>query len=191
MAQDVEPFTFRIALALTKQKQALADKGGAGVREPPTGGLGALREIFHSFAGPSERDPVSIAVGLDCSNTEPQTLPRDIAKDARDALAFYDDHILVVCNPARGANLGGLVRLAIGGIGKRTSDRAIPHYRVDRASVQAADLLDQRESWSSEHGKFLYIGADKRDVWFWAELLVDSEEGVQNSLDRLKSQTTF
>jgi len=185
MTHEIDAFTLRIVAAVTKQKQALANRGGVGVREPPTSGLGALRDLFHSFAAANERNPASIVVGLDCSDTDEQTFQRDAGNDARDALTVHSDHVLLVCNPARGANLGGLVKLLIGGIGKKTSDRNIPHFRFDGASVRSAELRDGRPGWNSEREKFVHIQTDQRECWFWAELLVDSEDDVRRSIGQL------
>jgi hypothetical protein len=147
-----------------------------------------LRDLYHSVARANEREPTSIAVGLDCSDTDEKAFQRDAGNDARDALAIYEDHVLIVRNPARGANLGGLVKLVIGGIGKRTSDRDIPHFRIDSASVRAAELRAGHPPWNTERDKFVHIQTDDRECWFWAELLVDSEDDVRRSIDQLADE---
>jgi hypothetical protein len=185
MPQDIDAFTLRIAIAITKRNEGLAETGGIGVRQPATGGLGALRDLYHSVAGPSEGEPASMAVGLDCSHTDEQTFERDAGNDARDVLAVFSDHVLIVSNPARGASLGGLVKLVIGGIGKKTSQRNIPHSRIDRGSIRAAEVCDGRPAWHAEHERFVRIQTDDGEIFFWAELLVDSDDDVRSSIEQL------
>ena len=67
------------------------------------------------------------------------------------------------------------MKLVIGGIGKRTSDRDIPHFRIDSASVRAAELRAGHPPWNTERDKFVHIQTD-------------SEDDVRRSIDQLADE---
>ena len=182
MTHGVDRFSLRVAVALTKHRETATVLPGGVVGEPSTGTLGALRDMFNSFARPDELDPLALVIGLDCSNSDPTGISSDIAGDARDVLALYSDHLFVVCNPGLGAGLLQLLKLMVGGLGKRTADKDIPHYRVSKEAVEGAVLSGGRPGWSPEYGEFIRIDTRDRQIWFWSELLVDSEGDVRNVL---------
>jgi hypothetical protein len=182
MADGADRFSLRVAVALTKHRENAPVLPGGVVGEPSTGALGALRDLFSSFATAEEREPVALVIGLECTNGDPATIGGEIADDARDALALYGDHVFAVGNPARGAGVLGLLRLALEGIVRRTADRDVPHYRIGKDAIVAAGLSDGRPGWSTEYGKFVRIDTAERQYWFWSELPVDSEADVRSAL---------
>lgn len=182
MAGGADRFSLRVAVALTKHRESATVLPGGVVGEPSTGALGALRDIFNSFAKPEEHEPLALVIGLECSISDPAAIGSEIAGDARDALALYGDHIFAVGNPARGASFLQLLKLALEGIVRRTADRDIQHYRVSKDAIEAAVLSDSRPGWSIEYGKFIRIDTKDSQFWFWSELMVDSEADVRSAL---------
>lgn len=185
MTDGADHFSLRVAVVLTKHRETARVLPGGVVGEPSTGALGALRDIFNSFATPEEREPLALVIGLECSISDSGAISAEIADDARDALALYGDHVFAVGNPARGAGFLQLLRLAVEGIVRRTADRDIPHYRIGKDAIEAAVLTDGRPGWNTEYGKFIRIDTKDRQFWFWSELPVDSEDDVRNALAAL------
>jgi hypothetical protein len=160
------------------------------VRRTPKSGLGALRDLFQSIARPDEREPAAMIIGLDCSDPNAQgTLQRDTSTDARDLLLLYEDHVLLIGNPVRGAGLGTLVKLFAGGFNKQGKAKNAPHSRLDRADLGAAELVTGRPPWDMNE-QFLHLATTPRDIWFWVDLAVDSEDALTTALKALQGVTT-
>jgi hypothetical protein len=184
MTSNPDRFSLRVAAALVKQEQQ-QQPGGFVVRRTPKSGLGALRDLFHSIARPDEREPAAIIIGLDCSDPNAQTvLQRDMSTDARDVLLLYEDHVLLIGNPVRGAGLGTLVKLFAGGFNKQGKVRNTPHSRLEQADIGVAELVVGRPSWGTNE-RFVHLVTNPREIWFWVDLPVDSEDSVTTPLDIL------
>lgn len=189
MTSDPDRFSLRVAAALVKQEQQ-QQPGGFVVRRTPRSGLGALRDLFQSIAHPDEREPAAMIIGLDCSEPNAQgTLQRDMRTDARDVLLLYEDHALLIGNPVRGAGLGTLVKLFAGGFNKQGKAKNTPHSRLDRADLGAMELVTGRPSWDTNE-QFVHLVANPREIWFWVDLAVDSEDALATALEALNGVAT-
>jgi hypothetical protein len=185
MTTNPDLFTFRIAAALIKQEQQ-QKPGGFVVRRTPKSGLGALRDLFHSIARPDEREPAAIIIGLDCSDPSAQaTFQRDIGTDTRDVLLLYQDHVLLIGNPVRGAGLGTLVKLFAGSFNKRGKEKNTPHTRIQRDDLRVAEVTLGRATWDTSE-QFVRLTASDQEIWFWVDLAVDSEEALRTTLTSLQ-----
>jgi hypothetical protein len=129
-------------------------------------------------------------IGLDCSDPNAQgTLQRDTGTNVRDLLLVYEDHVLLIENPIRGAGLGTLVKLFAGGFNMQGKAKNTPHSRLDRAHLRAAALVTGLPSWDTNE-QFLHLAANPRDIWFWVDLAVDSEDALTTALKALQSVAT-
>jgi len=184
MTNNLDLFSLRVAAALVKQEQH-QQPGGFVVRRTPKTGLGALRDLFHAITRADESEPAAIVIGLDCSEPNSQAaFQRDVNSDARDVLLLYADHVLLIGNPVRGAGLGTLVKMFAGSFNKQGKAKNTPHSRVERAELRAAQLVSRRAAWDTGE-QFVHLTIDAREIWFWVDLAVDSEDALTTALKAL------
>lgn len=187
MASNPDPLTLRIAAAMVQRQQQQTTSGvdARDLRQAPTGGIGALRDLFKAVARPDELEPRCLVVGLDCSDPDVQAFRRDSDTATRDALAIYGDHVLLVGNPMRGAGIGGMLKLLGGSFSKRGKERNTPHSRIDQTNMRQVELAKGRPPWDTDREQFVHIGTGEREIWFWMDLAIDSEDDVRRAIDEM------
>ena len=162
----------RVALALSQAHSA---------HQPSTNELGGLRHFFQAVARQDERNPAAIVIGLDCSDPSAAGgFQREMNSDTRDLLLIYENHVLLIRNPMRGAGPGTFVKVFLSSFTKQGKAKTTPHSRVQRADVSTIEIVG-RASWD-ESERFIHLAGNSREVWFWVNLPVDSEEIVKSAL---------
>lgn len=171
MSASPDPF-MRVALALSQANSA---------RQPSTNEVGGLRHFFQAVTRPDERNPAAMVIGLDCSDPSAQGgFKREMNSDTRDLLLIYENHMLLIGNPMRGAGLGTFAKVFLSSFTKQGKAKSTPHSRVLRGDLNTAEIVG-RPSWD-ESERFVHLAGTGLEVWFWINLAVDSDDAVKTAL---------
>lgn len=104
-------------------------------------------------------------VGLQCAERSLIDFQRDERAGIRDAVAFYDDHLLIVRTPPN-PGLGSLFKALVG-----NTASAVPHARIDRADIDAACIAREAPSHWRLMGdlEFLKLSTRQGEQWHWID----------------------
>src|SRR5262249_8321309 len=107
--------------------------------------------------------------------------------NAPDLLAFYEDHLLLIGNPARGAGTGELLKLLGNSITGRKA-RITPHSRTSYGEITSIELVQGRPGWDVGALQFVRMESAQGDLWFWAQLPVVTDEELTQAVDHVVRQ---
>jgi len=181
----VDPFVMRLAIASQIREQELNSSAKSSSHGPlSTAAISALRDLFQRIAHDDESDPQCFALGLDCSPADHDPLNFNSIPQERDILALYPEHLLIVGNPARGASVGGLLKLAFKGLGKKDlSD--VPRTRIEFAQLSLAEIVRNGPGTSGTSESFIHLVSPEQEIWFWVDVPMDSAEELEGKIGGL------
>lgn len=181
----VDPFVMRLAVAVQiREKELNASEKSSSHGPLSQSEIGALRDLFQRIARADEANPQCFALGLDCSLPDHSPIDFNSVPPERDILAIFREHLLIVSNPARGASVGGLLKMAFKGMGKKDPSDA-PRTRIEFAHLSLAEIVENGPGVRGASESFIHLVSPKQEIWFWVDAPMDSAEELERKIGGL------
>lgn len=182
---NVDPFVMKLAVAVQiREKELNASEKSSSHGPLSQSEIGVLRDLFQRIARADEANPQCFALGLDCSLPDHRPIDFNSVPPERDILALFPEHLLIVSNPARGASIGGLLKMAFKGMGQKDPSDA-PRTRIEFAHLSLAEVVNNGPGATGTSESFIHLVSPNQEIWFWVDLPMDSAEVLERTITAL------